>query len=305
MEDPAATHDETAETGGPEPDPFAEIPADPLTGPPTEGPIDVQEGDLGKYRVEEETTTGGEPPAGEPVPEEEPAAEEPEFLEEPEETEPPVEEPAAEEPGEPEPEPPAEEPAPEPEPTPEPSAPEPEPEPAPAPEPPEPVEGDPPTPVEGSGGPPTGDPLGSEKTEGEPEPPPAEPEAGAEEPPTEQQPEKPKKKRRRKKKEVPGRRGYVILRLDLVPMNTEPGTEGYHSPVWIEAFPREIPIGQDGSEPVVVEARSGELALRNAYRQLTDNGEASFTLVAVPQKLFKPKSVEGKVPDSALAIKVG
>lgn len=295
MEDPAATHDDLAQSGGPEDDPFAEIPSEPLTGPPTEGPIDVQEGDLRQYAVEDAQAGDG---GGEPA-----AAEEPEFLQEPEETE--AGEPVAAEEPEPEPEPtpepepalPQNPPAEEPEPTtPEPESAPPEPEPEPEPTPTDGAGGDPATPVESSGIPPSGESL-------TPEEPPVE-EGGESEPgeTPEPEPEKPKAKRRKRrsrKKEVPGRRGYVILKVGAVT------AQHPERPVWEEAFERELPIGDPNSEPVVIDARSGELALRNAYRKLTDNGEGSYTLVAVPQKLFKPKSVEGKVPDSALAIKVG
>lgn len=148
---------------------------------------------------------------------------------------------------------------------------------------------DPPTPVEGSSdSPPEG---------GNPPEVPEEPKPAAEKP-------KPKRKRRKSKAKKSGDskpvgpRDYVVLQLA--------GAEGATTPTWTEAFPREIPYGTEGSEPVKISARTGELALRTAYRRLSDNQEGhSYELVPVPAKLFKPQPVSGKLPESALAIKIG
>lgn len=326
--DDTATHDATeptppaAEPTGAEPDPFAEIPSDPLGE--GELPPGVAPGSLGgenpsAEQAERDAQAAAEAEA-DAAPPEEPLAEEPmggEFLEEP----PEPDDLAAE----PEPEPDAAPPVAE-EPTPEPEVEQPPVE--------EPVAGtddtpptEPATPVEGSGGSPLrGDPLGSDgadvpppdvppaaEPDAEPEPPaddpppapPVESEPPAETPAAaEPEPEpKPAKRKRkpRKKKAEKGRRGYVILRLSD---RTESVVDGPSYPIWVEAFQREIPLGEEGSEPVTIDTRSGEMALRNAYRQLTENGEASMELVAIPAKLFNPKKVEGKVPDNALTIKV-
>ena len=327
MQDEQATHDDAlAETGGPEPDPFAEVPSDPLgegasppPPPPEGGHIPVSEPDEAQRAAEAETQRLAEEKAAEAA-----AAEGEsgtgEFLEEPAEDDlgnmgapEPEPEPAGEpEPEAPaEPEPPAEEPTPEPEtPVEEPPPPavEPEPEPEPEPGPTEPTEPAPsgeaepevPTGVETSGSPPTGGNLASGESEGDPEAGAPEPGAG---PTTAEDKPKPKRKRRRtRKKDVKGRRGYVILKLVGDPAQV-PG--GVFRPTWEEAFEREVPIGDEGSEPTLIASRSAEMALRVAYRQLTDNGEGSFELVPVPVKLFRPRSVEGKVPETALAIKVG
>lgn len=90
---------------------------------------------------------------------------------------------------------------------------------------------------------------------------------------------KPKRKRRKKAKDHgPGRRAYTILSL-----------------------------GEDSkwSEEFEVVARSSDAALRQAYRKLSGNTEGEFTLVPVPSKYWNPETVKGKVPDAALAIKVG
>jgi hypothetical protein len=306
-----------AEPTGAEPDPFAEIPSDPLGEGGEELPPGVQPGSLGgdnpsaeeaERAAQAEADAAAEAEADAAA--EEPLAEEPmggEFLEEP----PEPDDLAADPPPEPEAAPPVEEPTPEPDPL---AA----------------TDDTPPaeaaTPVEGSGGSPLGgDPLGSDgadvsppaaEPDAEPEPPAAPP---AEDPPlpanppgdggetpaaAEPEPEpKPAKRKRkpRKKKAEKGRRGYVVLRLSE---RTEAVVDGTFYPIWVEAFEREIPIGDDGSEPVTIDTRSGEMALRNAYRKLTENGEATMELVAIPAKLFNPKKVEGKVPDNALTIKV-
>lgn len=178
----------------------------------------------------------------------------------------------------------------------------------------EPPQGEPATPVEGSA------PAGGETSapEGEAEVPTAPVEEPVpEEPPIGDQPEGeavsepeepeakaapgPKKRKRkpRKKKAEKGQRGYVILRLA-----SEENPDHAFQPGWVEAFERDIPIGDKGSEPVTIDSRSSEMALRMAYRRLSENGEASYTLLPVPEKLFNPKHVEGKVPENALAIKV-
>lgn len=93
---------------------------------------------------------------------------------------------------------------------------------------------------------------------------------------------KPKRKRRRKVKDHgKGKRAYTILSL-------VPDEEGGK---WAEQFE--------------VVARSSEGALRQAYRKLSGNTEAEFTLVPVPSKYWNPEVVKGKVPEGALAIKVG
>ena len=150
-------------------------------------------------------------------------------------------------------------------------------------------EDDPPTSVEGSSDSP---PEGGNPPEAVEEPKPA-----AEKP-------KPKRKRRKSKAKKSGDskpvgpRDYVVLQLA--------GADGATTPTWTEAFPREIPYGTEGSEPVKISARTGELALRTAYRRLSDNQEGhSYELVPVPAKLFKPQPVSGKLPESALAIKIG
>ncbi len=126
----------------------------------------------------------------------------------------------------------------------------------------------------------------------------------AEQPPEAEPKPEPKKRSRkpRKKKAEKGQRGYVILRLDARRQEAVVGAA--ECPGWVEAFEREIPIGEKGSKPVTIDSRSAEMALRVAYRRLTENGEASMWLVPVPAKLFKPKHVEGKVPENALTIKV-
>lgn len=332
--DETATHDAAteptppAQPTGAEPDPFAEIPSDPLGE--GELPPGVAPGSLGgenpsAEQAERDAQAAAEAEA-DAQPPEEPLAEEPmggEFLEEP----PEAEDLGAEAELPPEPEPDAAPPVAEEPPTPEPEAEQPPAE--------EPVAGtydtpplEPATPVEGSRGSPLrGDPLGSDGSDVPPpaapapaeepppapapaddDPPPAPPadaEGGGEQPPAAAEPEpKPAKRKRkpRKKKAEKGRRGYVILRLNLV--RTEGTVGGLGMPGWDEAFEREIPHGEEGSEPVTIDTRSGEMALRNAYRKLTENGEASMELVAIPAKLFNPKKVEGKVPDNALTIKV-
>jgi hypothetical protein len=323
--DDTATHVEPtppAEPTGAEPDPFAEIPSDPLGD---ELPPGVAPGSLGgdnPSAEEAERAAQAAADAEADAAPEEPLAEEPmggEFLEEPPEPDDLAAEP------EPEAAPPVGE---------EPPVAEREPESAPVEDPLAGTDDTPPsepaTPVEGSGGSPLGgDPLGSDGAEvpppaeapvpAEPEPPaapaeepppapPAEAETAAETPPAAAEPEpesKPapakRKRKPRKKKAEKGRRGYVVLRLSD---RTEAVVDGTFYPIWVEAFEREIPIGEDGSVPVTIDTRSGEMALRNAYRKLTENGEASMELVAIPAKLFNPKKVEGKVPDNALTIKV-
>lgn len=326
MQDEQATHDALAETGGPEPDPFAEVPSDPLgegaapppPPPPEGGHIPVSEPDEAQRAAEAEAQRLAEEAEQQAAA----AGEAPEFLEEPAEDDalgeggiesPPVEEepeptpePEPEAPAEPEP---AGEPVPEPEPpVEEPTSPPAEPEAGPegttGPE--EPAPGaetgeEVPTGVETSGSPPSGENPGSGESEGEPESgTPEEPEAEAAAGESGDDKPKPKRKRRRsRKKDMKGRRGYVILKLSDATYQSSGG------PIWEEAFEREIPIGEEGSEPVVIDSRSAEMALRLAYRQLTDNGEGSFDLVPVPVKLFRPRKVEGKVPETALAIKVG
>lgn len=304
MEESTATHDTGTQEGAGEPDPFAEVPAD--LGEESLPP-GVQPGSLGGDNPSEEQEPEPEP--------EDPLAEEPtggEFLEEPTEPDDGLPEEAL--PAEPE--------------QPEGAAPPPPPAEGPPPTPDEPSPAEPATPVEGSAAPPSEEPL-AQPTEPEAEadvPPPAEEEpspaeepsiepgddddpppapAPAEEPPAPEgeepkpspEPKKRKRKPRRKKAEK-GQRGYVILKLD----STEP--DHAFQPGWVEAFDREVPIGEKGSEPVTIDSRSAEMALRIAYRRLTENGEASMWLVPVPVKLFKPRHVEGKVPENALTIKV-
>lgn len=97
---------------------------------------------------------------------------------------------------------------------------------------------------------------------------------------------KPRKKRRGKGAKLqPGQREYTILRAVTA--------DGFDKPIWEEAL----------SSPVV--ARSGELALRKAFRLLSENKPGAFELVPVPTKYWNPETVEGEVPDQALAIKVG
>lgn len=306
MEESTATNGSAAVQGGGGPDdPFAEVPSDALG----EGglPPNVQPGSLGgdnpsqeAAAQQEEVAAAGEaeePPA--PLEDEaapDPLAEEPmggEFMEEPPEPDdlaPPVEEPVAEEP--PTPEPPVAE---------EPSATDATP------------QAEPPTPVpsssesEGAATPASPAPAAPPVEEEPPvieEPVPPAPEGG--EPPApepEAKPEAKKRKRKpRKKKAEKGQRGYVILKLDSD--RAEQVVGGSECPSWVEAFEREVPIGEEGSEPVTIDSRGGEMALRVAYRRLSENGEGTYTLVAVPAKLFKPKKVEGKVPENALTIKV-
>jgi hypothetical protein len=101
--------------------------------------------------------------------------------------------------------------------------------------------------------------------------------------------EKPKSKSRRKSPKAedhgPGKRSYTILKL------REFEVEGDLVQAWEESF--------------CVVARSNELALRAAYRKLSGNKEGEYTLVPVPTKYWNPEPVRGKVPDAALAIKVG
>lgn len=118
------------------------------------------------------------------------------------------------------------------------------------------------------------------------------PESGDQEPAPEPDPEpdkpasKPRKRRRTKGPKLqPGQREYTILRSVTV--------DGFDKPLWEEAL----------SSPVV--ARSGELALRKAFRILSENKPGTFELVPVPTKYWNPEPVEGEVPDAALAIKVG
>lgn len=114
------------------------------------------------------------------------------------------------------------------------------------------------------------------------------------------EPEKPKRGSRRKggsgKKKARARadstqRGYVILRA-----GDEPGT-------WLEAFER-----PDGSkdDPFVLFQRNSTAALRKAYRLLSESDEEpqSYTLAAVPEKLWNPKPVAGRVHKQT-AISVG
>lgn len=118
--------------------------------------------------------------------------------------------------------------------------------------------------------------LESEQKDGAPEPDP-EPEKPA---------SKPRKRRRSKGPKLqPGQREYTILRSVTA--------DGFDKPLWEEAL----------STPVV--ARSGELALRKAFRVLSENKPGEFELVPVPTKYWNPETVEGEVPDAALAIKVG
>lgn len=104
-------------------------------------------------------------------------------------------------------------------------------------------------------------------------------------------PAKPRKRRRGKgPKLAPGQREYTILKFWAA---AEVGGQEDHGPLWEEAL----------KDPVV--ARSGELALRKAFRVLTDNKPGNYTLVPIPTKYWNPEQVEGEVPDAALAIKVG
>jgi hypothetical protein len=300
VEESTATNGSAA-VQGPD-DPFAEVPSDAL-GDGGVLPPGVQPGSLGgdnpsqEAAVQQEEAAAGEAEEP-PVPLEDeaapdPLAEEPmggEFMEEPPEPDdlaPPVEEPVAEEPPTPEP-PAAETPQAEP-PTPVPSSPEPEGAATPAPPAPAapPIEEEPP-PIEGPAVP-----SAPEEGGGPPAP----------EPEPEAKPEAKKRKRKpRKKKAEKGQRGYVILKLDTDRLKAVVG--GSECPSWVEAFEREVPVGEEGSEPVTIDSRGGEMALRMAYRRLSENGEGTYTLVAVPAKLFKPKKVEGKVPENALTIKV-
>lgn len=315
MDDPTQQQgDPLAEThGAAEPDPFAEVESG---APPIgEGPIPVREGALGGDNPSQE---GGQ--VEEPAAEAEPTVEEPapgEYMEEPPEAEeapvaeeepqsdalgdgdvlgegsddlpPPIEAPPVEEPPAPESEVPLGEPEAEAE--------------APIEEPQEEVA----TPVGGSESPPSGDFPGSGETsepEAEPVAEPVEedpPQAEAEpEPAKDDKPEaektKPKKRRKRRQQKKAGHRPYVVLARTGAEL---PGSDLMVG--WDEAFRRE----EDApDEPITIEARGTEQALRAAYRKLTDNGEDDCELVAIPAKLFRPKKVVGKVPENALTIKV-
>lgn len=160
--------------------------------------------------------------------------------------------------------------------------PEPEPEPEQPPEEPPPPEPEPEQPA-AEEPPPEPDP----EPEPEPDPPPADP-PEAEKPEEDEKPKKPKRKSRAKKgtkgKKANGKgkhdRLYVILK------------QGGKPTEWEEAFPRE----KEG-EPNVLPARNGEVALRRAYRMLTEDGEkpGDFVLVATPRHYFDPKPVKGRV----------
>lgn len=101
---------------------------------------------------------------------------------------------------------------------------------------------------------------------------------------------KPRKKRGKGPKLAPGQREYTILKYWAAPAA---GGEEDHGPLWEQALP----------DPVI--ARSGELAMRKAFRVLTDNKPGSYKLVPIPTKYWNPEEVEGEVPDAALSIKVG
>lgn len=291
--------DPLAEGQAPADDPFADVPSDPLGGEEEDLPPGVEPGVLG----------GDHGPAPEGEGDIVPPQSEEEFLQEPpeampeEEDELPFPPPEAEaEPDpltpEPEPEPEAPEPQPEVE---QPTTPEPEPDPEPTPE--QKTGGEEPEPDPTTG---VGDSQDEANSGGKPEDATPEPSAKPDPEPKTAAPKKEKKGRKRSRKskakgskssESRGPRDYVILML-----SAHDPDAGVH---WVEAFPREVPITEEGSEPVTFSARSGELALRAAYRRLTDNSEGSYTLVPVPAKLFKPRRVEGRVPEAALAIKVG
>lgn len=311
MEESTATHQHAS--AAPPDDPFAEVPAD--LGAEGDLPPGVQPGTLGGDNPSEEAAQQQADADAAAAADAEAASADPlaedlsggEFMEEPPEpddfepeqpvAEEPIEEPVPEPEAAPEPETPvAESPPPE-EPEAPPVAEEPEPPAEPEAEaevPTAPVEEPPPAPPAEDPPPPTPD------AEPEPQPESEQPPV-AEDPPSEEP--KPKRKRKpRKKKTEKGQRGYVILKLDSA--RAEQTVGGDECPSWVEAFEREVPIGEDGSEPVTIDSRGGEMALRMAYRRLSENGEGSYTLVAVPAKLFKPKRVEGKVPEDALTIKV-
>lgn len=152
-------------------------------------------------------------------------------------------------------------------------------------DPPPPVEDDDPPPAEDS----PSDPLAEEEPQPGAEPedddPPADPPQNG----NGSAKSKPRRRRKDSKKPGPGERTYTIFR--------EVKAER------VEAIGEEPEKFWDLEFEVV--ARSSELALRKAYRKLSENTEAEYTLAAVPTKYFKPVPVKGKVPDAALAIKVG
>lgn len=101
----------------------------------------------------------------------------------------------------------------------------------------------------------------------------------------------PKKTKSKKgKKGETGIRGYVILR----PSSGEVGK-------WEEVFERSNP-----DEPFKIMQRSATLALRTAYRLLTeDEAEPQeYELLPIPEGLWKPKKVQGRVHKQT-AISVG
>lgn len=96
-----------------------------------------------------------------------------------------------------------------------------------------------------------------------------------------------KSRRSRKKKESSPAgaspiRGYVIL------------MKGEAEGSWVEAFERP---GPDRDRPFVVQQRNSTAALRKAYRLLSENEDEpqEFLLVSVPEKLWSPKLVAGRV----------
>lgn len=105
------------------------------------------------------------------------------------------------------------------------------------------------------------------------------------------QPEaKPKPKPKRKRGKGKGKskaksgggneeRGYVIV-------------VGNGKGMWTEAFPSE-----EVGKPFILKARNGTIALRRAYRKLTeeDDSPGDYTLVAMPEVYFRPKKVAGRV----------
>lgn len=100
----------------------------------------------------------------------------------------------------------------------------------------------------------------------------------AEEPPAEEpkaeKPKKPRKKASKKKaKGGPDDREYVIL---------------------VKGGPNE---GVWEQQDETVKARNGNIALRRAYRLLTEDSDAAgeFTIVATPVGYFRPKTVNGRV----------
>lgn len=140
------------------------------------------------------------------------------------------------------------------------------------------------------------DPIAAEADEpDEPETPVAESEDGeasALEPEPPKPPSKPKS--RKKAAKATGKsitRGYVILRP-----GAEPGE-------WVEAFERPDP---NEEAPFMVEARNSESAKRKAYRLLSEDleGPQEYVLNPIPEKLWKPTRVSGRV-HKQVAITVG